>query len=88
MRPGRRRIEGHLDLFEDAIQGAYDDTENQRPRLDEELSSTEAQLRDVTASIDRYLRASKPAPCPKRSAHPGWPSYPTVAPSWPPIAIR
>jgi hypothetical protein len=28
-----------------------------RPRLDEELASTDAQLRDVTASIDRYLHA-------------------------------
>ncbi len=46
-----------LDLFQDAIAGAYDDTENERPRLDDELASTEAQLREVTASIDRYLRA-------------------------------
>src|SRR5579863_5592452 len=48
---------GDLNLFEDAIHGAYEDSENERPRLEDELASTEAQLRDTTASIDRYLRA-------------------------------
>ena len=46
-----------LNLFADAIHGAYQDTETERPRLEDELASTEAQLRDTTASIDRYLRA-------------------------------
>lgn len=46
-----------LGLFDEAIAGAYQDHENERPRLDDELASTQTQLRDTTAAIDRYLRA-------------------------------
>jgi hypothetical protein len=66
---------GDLNIFEDAIHGAYEDTENERSRLEDELASTEAQLRDTTASIDRYLRAFEAGTMPETICAPRSPSY-------------
>ncbi len=46
-----------LDLFEEAIGNAVTAIDDRQPQFVEELTSTEAQLRDTTAAIDRYLHA-------------------------------
>lgn len=46
-----------LDLFERAIDRAVEEVDRQQPQLADELASVEAQIRDTTAAIDRYLRA-------------------------------
>lgn len=51
------RVYQDLDLFEEAIPGAYEDTEQERPRLEAELASAQALLRETTSALDRYLRA-------------------------------
>ncbi len=53
----RRSWYHDLDLFEEAILGAYEDTEQERPRLEAELASAQAQLRETTSALDCYLRA-------------------------------
>src|SRR5680860_473776 len=50
-------IYDNLDLFQESIVDAYQDAEQEQPRLQAELASTDAQLRDATTAIDRYLRA-------------------------------
>ncbi len=47
----------NLDLFDYAVNAAIEDAEHERPGLEEKLASTEAQIRDTTAALDRYLRA-------------------------------
>ena len=44
-------------FFERAAHDAYTEVANELPRLNAELAGTEAQLRDTTTAIDRYLRA-------------------------------
>ena len=46
-----------VDLFEEAITGAYRHHDDERPQIEAELASTEAQLREATTAIDRYLKA-------------------------------
>ncbi len=46
-----------LDLFEQGIREVYADITNERPRLEAERASTEAQLRETVAALDRYLHA-------------------------------
>jgi len=47
----------NLDLFEEAIGNAVTAIDDRQPQIAEELASTEAQLRDTTATIDGYLHA-------------------------------
>jgi site-specific DNA recombinase len=52
-----RNLYSNLDLFEEAIEAAFEHIENEHPRLEAELAGIDAQVRDVTVAIDRYLRA-------------------------------
>ncbi|MGH9055769.1 MAG: recombinase zinc beta ribbon domain-containing protein [Acidimicrobiales bacterium] len=45
------------DLLQRAASEAYTEATNEQPRLEAELASTECQLRETSAAIDRYLRA-------------------------------
>ncbi len=45
------------DLFEQAIAAAIADVADKRPRLEAELASTEAQLRETETGLSHYLRA-------------------------------
>jgi len=45
------------DLFEQAITAAIAEVADSRPRLEAELASTEAQLRDTGTGLNHYLRA-------------------------------
>lgn len=45
------------DLFEQAIAAAFTDVTDNRPRLEAELASTDAQLRDTETGLGHYLRA-------------------------------
>ncbi len=45
------------DLFEQAIAAAIAEVADRRPRLEAELASTEAQLRDTDTGLNHYLRA-------------------------------
>ena len=45
------------DLFEQAITAAIAEVADNRPRLESELASTEAQLRDTETGLNHYLRA-------------------------------
>ncbi len=45
------------DLLAQAANDAYALARDEQPRLEAELAGTESQLRDISAAIDRYLRA-------------------------------
>ncbi|MGH9074832.1 MAG: recombinase family protein, partial [Acidimicrobiales bacterium] len=48
---------GDFAFVEEALGAAYAQVMDERPRLEAELVSAEAQLRETTSAIDRYLRA-------------------------------
>ncbi len=47
----------NFEIFEQGIHEVYAEIPNERPRLEAEHSSTETQLRETVAALDRYLRA-------------------------------
>ena len=47
----------NYDLLEKAASDAYAEATSERPRLEVELANTEAQLKETSTAIDRYLRA-------------------------------
>ena len=47
----------NIDLFEHTIAEAVAEIDSDQPHLADELASVEAQIRDTTAALDRYLRA-------------------------------
>jgi hypothetical protein len=47
----------NYDLLEKAASAAYAEASSERPRLEVELANTEAQLKETSTAIDRYLRA-------------------------------
>jgi site-specific DNA recombinase len=50
-------IYSNYDLLEKAASDAYAEATSERPRLEVELANTEAQLKETSTAIDRYLRA-------------------------------
>jgi site-specific DNA recombinase len=47
----------NLDEFQQALETARTQLDDDRPRLEAELAATDTQIRDTTATLDRYLRA-------------------------------
>lgn len=74
------RVYEDLDLFEEAILGAYKDTERkrERPRLEAELASAQSQLRETTLPSTAARGRSRGARCLTPSAPRGWPNYPSA----------
>ncbi|CAN5179319.1 hypothetical protein BH20ACT9_BH20ACT9_04850 [soil metagenome] len=68
-----------LDQFEQALDIAMTQLHDDRPRLEQELATTDAQIRDATAALDPYLRAFETGSMPDAvCARPGW-----RKPRWP-----
>lgn len=70
----------NLDLdFDCAVNAAIEDAEHERPGLEEELAGTEAQIRETTAALDRYLRVFQAGTMPDTVCAPASRSCPAAA---------
>jgi site-specific DNA recombinase len=61
---------GNFPTFVEAALAAIDEVENDRPRLEAEKASTDAQLRETIATLDRYLHAFESASMPAEQCAP------------------